>query len=120
MLGIYQRYWRFNGVLANPSQEEITFIKELINYNNSYRLMTEKIEKSQHYNYVLEILQSLNYQLLEDCQVDLAGGALSNLELGHYRYSQGIDFICSDIQGYRNLRLQNLFSKLDKIQLTSS
>ncbi len=127
MLGIYQRYWRFNGVLANPSQEEVAFIKELSNYYNSYPLMAENREKLQHYDYILEILQSLDSQLLEDCQVYLGGGALSNLELGCYRYSQDIDFICSDIQGYRNLRvqiaqlgLQSLFSKLDKIQLTSS
>ena len=127
MLGIYERYWRFNGVLANPSQEEIAFIKEISNYYNSYPLMTENREKLQHYDYILEILQSLNVQLLEECQVYLGGGALSNLELGRYRYSQDIDFICSDLQGYRNLRvqiaklgLQSLFRNLNKIQLTSS
>ena len=127
MLGIYERYWRFNGVLANPSQEEIAFIKELSNYYNSYPLMPENRLKSQHYDYILKILKNLNSQLLEDCQIYLGGGALSNLELGRYRYSQDIDFICSDLQGYRNLRVQiaklghqTLFRKLDNIQLTSS
>lgn len=61
--------------------------------------------KVDHHNSILEVLQSLDSKLLIDCQAYFGGGSLPALDMGEYRWSKDIDFICSvPSQGYKKLR----------------
>jgi len=53
---------------------------------------------------VLTILSRLDAALLERARCYFAGGTRIALELGEYRESRDIDFLCSDRDGYRTLR----------------
>ena len=53
---------------------------------------------------ILHILRLLNADLLEHCQAYFGGGTQLVLELGEYRQSQDIDFLCPFGQGYTALR----------------
>ncbi|MFM9971759.1 MAG: nucleotidyl transferase AbiEii/AbiGii toxin family protein [Burkholderiales bacterium] len=57
-----------------------------------------------HHRRVARILEVLNPALLDQCHCYFGGGTRIALELNEYRESEDIDFICSDIQGYRELR----------------
>jgi hypothetical protein len=78
------------------------------------------------HNQVLQVLQSLNRNFLESCQVYFGGGTLLTLCYGEYRLSRDIDFLCSYGEAFSRLRIalydhcyDALFdrSKLDGIQL---
>jgi len=53
---------------------------------------------------VLAILSRLDAAFLERARCYFAGGTRIALELGEYRESRDIDFLCSDRDGYRTLR----------------
>lgn len=53
---------------------------------------------------ILLILRALNAELLQQCQAYFGGGTQLVLELGEYRQSQDIDFICPYGAGYSQLR----------------
>lgn len=81
--------------------------------------------KLEHHNNILEVLKSLNAELLEKSSAYFGGGTLLTLDLEEYRQSKDIDFICSvTSSGYRNLRTtifeggyQALFRNLERIQI---
>ena len=50
------------------------------------------------------ILQALDANFLAACRCYFGGGTRIVLELGEYRESADIDFLCSDADGYRALR----------------
>ena len=53
---------------------------------------------------VLAALQQLNSEFLEQCEIFFGGGTRIVLELGEYRESRDLDFLCSSQAGYRLLR----------------
>ncbi len=61
-------------------------------------------ERPEH-RLVLEVLQSLRSDVLADCRFLFAGGTRIVLGLQEYRVSKDIDFLCSQAEGYAQLRL---------------
>ena len=53
---------------------------------------------------VARVLQALDARFLEQTRCYFGGGTRIALELGEYRESEDIDFLCSDLAGYRELR----------------
>jgi len=58
-----------------------------------------------HHNRIAQILRTLDAQLLRDNHCLFGGGTAITLRHGEYRESVDLDFLVSDIQCYRNLRL---------------
>lgn len=58
----------------------------------------------QRHVFVNEILSCLNADFLLSSRCYFGGGTRIVLELGEYRESAGIDFLCSERNGYRALR----------------
>lgn len=56
------------------------------------------------HRHVLQLLGGLDRGFLEDAKCYFAGGTRIVLELGEYRESKDIDFLCSSQDGYRRLR----------------
>jgi len=54
----------------------------------------------------LSILGLLRADVLQCCRFLFGGGTRIVLELGEYRESRGSDFLCSDAQGYADLRFE--------------
>ena len=69
---------------------------------------------------VLQVLHNLNATFLESCKCYFGGGTRIVLELGEYRESMDIDFMCADRDGYRNLRGTVSSSSLGQICNTLS
>lgn len=61
-------------------------------------------ERPEH-RLVLEVLQGLRSDVLTDCRFLFAGGTRIVLGLQEYRVSKDIDFLCSQAEGYAQLRL---------------
>ena len=53
---------------------------------------------------VARILDALDAALLMQCRCGFGGGTRIALALAEYRESEDIDFLCSDLAGYRTLR----------------
>jgi Nucleotidyl transferase AbiEii toxin, Type IV TA system len=53
---------------------------------------------------VARILDCLDARVLSAAKCYFGGGTRIALELNEYRESEDIDFICSDLTGYRQLR----------------
>src|SRR5438552_4009676 len=60
--------------------------------------------RRERHRKVARILAALDANLLRENQCFFGGGARIALELNEYRESEDIDFICSDLSGYRALR----------------
>jgi hypothetical protein len=60
--------------------------------------------KRPHHQRIARVLQALDGQLLRDHGCLFGGGTCIALRFGEYRESVDIDFIVSDLQGYRALR----------------
>lgn len=64
---------------------------------------------------VVAILASLDSKFLSDAGCFFAGGTRIVLELGEYRQSKDVDFLCADKVGYRRLRETVSASSLGQI-----
>jgi hypothetical protein len=53
---------------------------------------------------VLAVLSAMNRDFLRDAECYFGGGTRIVLELGEYRESKDIDFLCASVHGYRMLR----------------
>ena len=73
-----------------------------------------KPERARHQR-VLELLSMLSDEFLEETACYFGGGTRIVLELHEYRESLDIDFLCSDQQGYRELRNQVTSNSLGRI-----
>src|SRR4051812_8269832 len=62
-------------------------------------------EREQHRN-VAALLTALDSQKLSHCKFFFGGGTRIVLELDEYRESHDIDFLCSDPEGYSELRFE--------------
>jgi hypothetical protein len=60
--------------------------------------------KRPHHQAIATVLYALNGQLLRDCHCLFGGGTAIALRYGEYRESIDIDFLVSDLAGYRQLR----------------
>lgn len=103
MLARYERGWRYRHQVDIPT-EELTFIRQLAENQNSWltsQLMDFKIDRHQT---IHRILGELNHELLTDCRAYFGGGTLISLDLGEYRTSNDIDFICPFGVDYNKLR----------------
>lgn len=60
--------------------------------------------RREQHRKVAEILAALNDSLLIRCKFLFGGGTRIALELTEYRESHGIDFLCSDAEGYAEMR----------------
>jgi hypothetical protein len=77
----------------------------------------------EHHQKIAHVLNSLNHEKLSNAHCYFGGGTAIALKYGEYRESVGIDFMVSDIHGYRQLRsdatdpggLANIFSTLSQI-----
>lgn len=58
----------------------------------------------QHHNDILHVLLKINGALFLDAECYFGGGTAIVLNLGEYRQSVDIDFLCSSEKGYRTLR----------------
>ena len=66
--------------------------------------MTPPVFTRPEHHAVLGALHSANAALLATCGCWFGGGTAIVLELGEYRLSRDIDFLCSDQDGYRMIR----------------
>ncbi|CAN1210849.1 Nucleotidyl transferase AbiEii/AbiGii toxin family protein [Tumidithrix helvetica PCC 7403] len=114
MLRLYERNWRFLGVLGHPTAEEFAFIAKIaksygswlnaelsvaMNSNSDRSMFERPIHQS-----IFKILGSLNVANLEAHHAYFGGGTLISLLLNEYRLSKDIDFMCPFGEGYRGLR----------------
>ncbi|WP_333713065.1 nucleotidyl transferase AbiEii/AbiGii toxin family protein [Yoonia sp.] len=60
--------------------------------------------KRRHHQVILNVLRSLDGDLMEKAKCYFGGGTAIVLSLDEYRESVDIDFLCADQEGYRNLR----------------
>ncbi|MEO9632426.1 MAG: nucleotidyl transferase AbiEii/AbiGii toxin family protein [Sulfitobacter sp.] len=58
----------------------------------------------KHHNDILNALRCLDGDLLLDAECYFGGGTAIVLNLGEYRESVDIDFLCASKEGYRKLR----------------
>ena len=65
--------------------------------------MAEVFKRPGH-RQVLAILRQLDRRFLDRCEILFGGGTRIALELGEYRESKDIDFLCASQAGYRLLR----------------
>ena len=64
---------------------------------------TRRYERPRHRT-VARVLEALDAEFLMQCRCGFGGGTRIALELDEYRESEDIDFLCSDLAGYRTLR----------------
>lgn len=68
-----------------------------------------------HHNAIARVLKALDANLLLRAQAWFGGGTAIVLNLGEYRESVDIDFLCASQEGYRLLREATFGGSLDKI-----
>lgn len=103
MLANYERGWRYKN-LASPPVSELAFIKQLVFTYKSW-LSGEFMEfQIGHHQRIYRVLENLNHEFLSECHAYFGGGTLLALDLGEYRTSNDIDFICAVGADYRQLR----------------
>lgn len=62
-----------------------------------------KYSRAEH-QLIFDVLGAMNRAFLLDNKCWFGGGTAIVLKLGEYRQSMDIDFLCSDVDGYRRLR----------------
>jgi hypothetical protein len=103
MLASYERGWRYRHITNLPASE-LAFIKQLALECKSW-LSSEFMDfEIGHHQLIYRVLESLNCEFLSECRAYFGGGTLISLDLGEYRTSNDIDFICALGADYRRLR----------------
>ncbi len=103
MLASYERGWRYRHITDLPASE-LAFIKQLAFDRKSW-LSSEFMDfKIGHHQLIYQVLESLNCDFLSEYRAYFGGGTLISLDLGEYRTSNDIDFICALGTDYRKLR----------------
>jgi hypothetical protein len=103
MLASYERGWRYRHITNLPASE-LAFIKQLAFDRNSW-LSSEFMDfEIGHHQLIYRILEGLNCEFLSEYRAYFGGGTLISLDLGEYRTSNDIDFICALGSDYRKLR----------------
>jgi Nucleotidyl transferase AbiEii toxin, Type IV TA system len=103
MLASYERGWRYRHITHLPASE-LAFIKQLAVERKSW-LSSEFMDfEIDHHQLIYRVLESLNCEFLSECRAYFGGDTLISLDLGEYRTSNDIDFICALGTDYRKLR----------------
>jgi hypothetical protein len=103
MLASYERGWQYRHITNLPASE-LTFIKQLAIDRKSW-LVGELMDfEIGHHQLIYRVLENLNCEFLSECRAYFGGGTLISLDLGEYRTSNDVDFICSLGADYRKLR----------------
>lgn len=63
-----------------------------------------KYSRAEH-QIIFDVLEAMNHAFLLDNKCWFGRGTAIVLKLGEYRQSMDIDFLCSDVDGYRRLRM---------------
>ncbi len=71
--------------------------------------------KRPHHQRVMSLLDALSIELLDTTACYFGGGTRIVLELGEYRESLDVDFLCANQDGYRELRNQVSHNSLGDI-----
>jgi Nucleotidyl transferase AbiEii toxin, Type IV TA system len=103
MLASYERGWRYHYITDLPASE-LAFIKQLAVDRKSWLLSELMNFEIGHHQLIYRVLENLNGEFLSECRAYFGGGTLISLDLGEYRTSNDIDFICSLGSDYRKLR----------------
>jgi hypothetical protein len=103
MLAHYERGWRYRH-MANLPASELVFIKQLASDRKSWLLSEFMGFEIGHHQLIYRILENLNCDFLSEYRAYFGGGTLISLDLGEYRTSNDIDFICALGSDYRKLR----------------
>ncbi len=111
MLATYERGWRYRHI-ANLPASELAFIQQLavvgvasLKENRKSWLASEFMNfRIGHHQLIHRVLDGLNCEFLSECRAYFGGGTLISLDLGEYRTSNDIDFICAIGADYRKLR----------------
>jgi hypothetical protein len=103
MLASYERGWRYRH-LANPPASELAFIKQLVFDSHSWLASEFMNFQIDHHQRIYQVLENFNHEFLSTCRSYFGGGTLLALDMGEYRTSNDIDFICPLGAGYRQLR----------------
>ncbi len=103
MLASYERGWRYRHITNLPASE-LAFIKQLAIDRKSWLLSEFMDFEIGHHQLIYRVLESLNCEFLSECRAYFGGGTLISLDLGEYRTSNDIDFICALGSDYRKLR----------------
>jgi Nucleotidyl transferase AbiEii toxin, Type IV TA system len=103
MLASYERGWRYRHITNLPASE-LAFIKQLAVERKSW-LSSEFMDfEIDHHQLIYRVLEGLNCDFFSECRAYFGGGTLISLDLGEYRTSNDIDFICTLGADYRKLR----------------
>jgi Nucleotidyl transferase AbiEii toxin, Type IV TA system len=103
MLASYERGWRYRHI-ANPPASELAFIEQLVFTYKSWLSSEFMNFQIRHHQLIYRILEDLDREFLSECRAYFGGGTLLALDLGEYRTSNDIDFICPLGVDYRKLR----------------
>jgi Nucleotidyl transferase AbiEii toxin, Type IV TA system len=103
MLANYERGWRYHK-LGNLPVSELAFIKQLTLTHQSWLASEFMNFQIDHHQRILRVLENINHQFMSSCHAYFGGGTLLALDLGEYRISNDIDFICPVGEDYRQLR----------------
>ena len=103
MLASYERGWRYRHIADLPDSE-LVFIQQLALNCKSWLLSEFMDFEIDRHQLIYRILEGLNCEFLSECRAYFGGGTLISLDLGEYRTSNDIDFICSLGSDYRKLR----------------
>lgn len=74
--------------------------------------------RREHHRLIARLLKRLNARLLLESQCYFGGGTRIALELGEFRESRDIDFLCASRQGFRTLRESITQKSLGSLMLT--
>ncbi len=103
MLASYERGWRYR-TIANLPASELAFIKQLVSIHQSWLSSEFMNFQIRHHQLIYRILENFDREFLSECRAYFGGGTLLALDLGEYRISNDIDFICPIGTDYRKLR----------------
>jgi hypothetical protein len=103
MLASYERGWRYRHIAHLPASE-LAFIEQLVFTHKSWLSSEFMNFQIRHHQLIHRILENLNQEFLSECRAYFGGGTLLALDLGEYRISNDIDFICPLGADYRKLR----------------
>jgi Nucleotidyl transferase AbiEii toxin, Type IV TA system len=103
MLASYERGWRYRHITDLPASE-LAFIQQLAFDRKSWLLSEFMDFEIGHHQLIYRVLENLNCEFLSECRTYFGGGTLISLDLGEYRTSNDVDFICSLGSDYRKLR----------------
>ena len=103
MLASYERGWRYRHITNLPASE-LVFIQQLALDRKSWLASELMNFQIGHHQLIHRVLSGLNCEFLSECRAYFGGGTLISLDLGEYRTSNNIDFICAVGSDYRKLR----------------